>query len=103
MGKGSRHRRERREAVEREESAAREAAAEKARRDAFFATWSADDGEQGPAFPCPDCGSFDRRWASPEERSAALVAHDALWGLAATPDDERRVAVCTSCGSASVT
>lgn len=102
MGKGARHRRERAEAQAQADEEARAHAGEKARRDAFFATWSPEDDEEGPAFPCPECASFDRRWAAPAERAAALIAHDAQWGLVPAPDDDRRVAVCRACGSSSV-
>ena len=102
MGKGERHRRERQEAADKAAAEAKATADEKARRDAFFATWSPDDGEAGPAFPCPECASFDRRWADDDERWAALQEHDAQWGLAPAPDDDRKVAICRSCGAASV-
>jgi len=102
VGKGERHRRERADAARASDEEARARAEEKARRDAFFATWSPEDGDAGPAFPCPECASFDRRWATPDEAAAALTAHDAAWGLAPAPDDDRRVAVCRACGASSV-
>jgi hypothetical protein len=104
MGKGDRHRKERREALERQEAEARARAEAEAARQAFFASFDPEDSVEGPALPCPECNGFDRRWATAEETAATLRAFDESWDLEHDPDapDDRRVAVCLDCGSASV-
>ncbi len=103
MSKGARHRAARRAARTSAEAEIRRRAEAAAERAAFFATWDPEDDEEGPALPCPECAAFGRRWATPDERAAALAAFDAAWGLVSGTEDARRVAVCIVCGAAAVT
>jgi len=104
VGKGERHRRERREAREREEAEARARAEAEAARQAFFEAFDPEDSAAGPALPCPECNGFNRRWATPEETEETLRAFDEAWDLEHDPDapDDRKVGVCLDCGTASV-
>lgn len=103
MGKGERHREQRRAEQARVEAEERARAEARAERDAFFESWDPEDDAWGPALPCPECNAFERRWASGEERVEALAAFDAEWDLPHDPEhDDRKVTVCLGCGARTV-